>query len=125
VTYAITKSWRFSAAHHLHQLPDGHKCKRNHGHNYVVTVRLEWPLLDPVGMVEDYGALDPIGHWIKRELDHRDLNETLPGRAGEMPTAELLAQFVFDTWAPKFVALREVTVQETAGTSASYREEHQ
>ena len=117
MTYQITKTFTFAAAHHLPQLPDGHKCRRVHGHNYAVTLTLEADDLDQLGMVRDYGDLDPVKRWLDGTFDHRDLNEELP----VPPTAEWLARLTFDMWAGKFPQLAEVTVSETPATTASYR----
>lgn len=34
--YRIGKRFMFEAAHHLPDLPEGHKCARLHGHSYTV-----------------------------------------------------------------------------------------
>lgn len=114
-TYRISKTFGFAAAHHLPQLPEGHKCRRPHGHNYAVTLVLSAAALDEQGMVLDYGDLDPVCDWIAETLDHRDLNYLLP-----CPTAENLARYVWHRWAGEFPALAEVTVAETPNTTASY-----
>lgn len=115
--YRITKAWSFAAAHHLPSLPDGHKCRRVHGHNYRVTLTLESMRLDAHGMVVDYGDLAPFGNIIASLLDHRDLNGVLTN-----PTAEVLAAWLYEqalTLWPGLVT--ECTVSETDGTTATYR----
>ena len=52
--YRISKQFTFSASHELAQMPDGHPCKRVHGHNYVVEVELSSIRLDDYGMILDY-----------------------------------------------------------------------
>jgi 6-pyruvoyltetrahydropterin/6-carboxytetrahydropterin synthase len=115
--YRITKAWAFSAAHHLPLMPEGHQCKRVHGHNYRVTLVLEADVLDPAGMVIDYGELSLFGAVLRDTFDHRDLNDML-----SQPTAENLAAFLYGVawqmWPDKLGA---VQVQETDGTSAEYR----
>ena len=49
--HAITKAFSFAAAHSLPQLPDGHKCRRVHGHNYEVLVELRSEELDDFSFV--------------------------------------------------------------------------
>jgi 6-pyruvoyltetrahydropterin/6-carboxytetrahydropterin synthase len=85
--YTIAKSFAFSASHELRHLPPGHKCARNHGHNYTVTVTLTADQLDVYGFVTDFGDLAAFGDYLAESLDHRLLNDVLllP------PTSELLA----------------------------------
>jgi 6-pyruvoyltetrahydropterin/6-carboxytetrahydropterin synthase len=70
----------FEAAHSLPFMPEGHKCRRLHGHSYWVTVEIDgYP--DDNGLMVDYGEIAKIVD----ELDHRHLNEI----AGlEKPTTE-------------------------------------
>jgi len=71
--------WRgeISAAHHL-ELDYGSKCKRVHGHNYIVEV---WAYgeLDENGMIIDFSKIKEVVN----RYDHRDLNDFM-----EKPTAE-------------------------------------
>lgn len=90
MTFTITKEFSFSAAHHLAYLPEGHKCRREHGHNYRVIVELKSDDLDQDDFVMDYGELAPFNDYLQANLDHRDLNLTF-----KRPTAELLATALF------------------------------
>lgn len=92
MTFRICKDFEFSASHHLEGLPKRHQCARVHGHNYVVRVQLEAPLLDDVGFVFDYGELRDFKAWLDATVDHRDLNEVLEGSVPN-PTAEHLARY--------------------------------
>src|SRR5690606_30399132 len=38
LTTRIGRTYRFESAHHLPHLPEGHKCKNLHGHNYRMEV---------------------------------------------------------------------------------------
>lgn len=116
MTYTISKTFTFAAAHHLPQLPDEHKCRRPHGHNYTVTLVLAAEKLDERGMVFDYGDLGPAGKWIRDSFDHRDLNEQI-----DWPTAEILAVTIYRYLSPRLPALAEVTVRETPATTATFR----
>jgi 6-pyruvoyltetrahydropterin/6-carboxytetrahydropterin synthase len=69
---AITKTFRFAAAHRLINLDPGHKCLRVHGHNYRVTLSLEAPRVYPrSGMLVDYADLQPFGDWLTENWDHQ------------------------------------------------------
>lgn len=70
----ISKSFDFDAAHHLPNMPEGHKCKRVHGHTYRVEVRLRGQLDVKTGMVIDYGDIADAWYPVHAALDHQDLN---------------------------------------------------
>jgi 6-pyruvoyltetrahydropterin/6-carboxytetrahydropterin synthase len=109
--YRISKTFQFSASHQLHQLPEGHKCRRMHGHSYSVTLILQSETLDGWDFVKDYGALSTFREWVNVQLDHRHLND---------PTAENIAKWVFDRWAQVWPELVTVRVSESPNTWAEY-----
>lgn len=110
----IGKSFTFSAAHHLDGLDEGHPCARTHGHNYTVVLELHGTT-DHRGMVIDYGDLKPFGDFIDTVLDHKYLNDVIDVQ----PTAENLAQFLFDVAAEEWGNLvAAVSVSETPKTFA-------
>jgi 6-pyruvoyltetrahydropterin/6-carboxytetrahydropterin synthase len=85
----IAATFSFEAAHRLPKLPDGHKCKNLHGHNYRLDVAVEGDL-DERGFVMDYAELEEIVNPIMRRVDHRYLNEI---EGLENPTSEVMAQW--------------------------------
>ena len=131
--YQISKEFRFEAAHRLLGHP---KCGRLHGHSYRVVVTLQASELRE-GMVEDYADLSEIKDWIDAHLDHRYIVSNELVRAVDMyervnpdenayldverSTAECLAKHLFDTFVKRFPMLTEITVCETANTTATYR----
>lgn len=118
MSYTISKQFEFAAAHHLPLLPVGHKCKRTHGHNYVVEVILSSDVLDKFGFVVDYGDLALFKKIVDETLDHRDLNTIFDMQ----PTAENLARYLFDLCKAMYPQTVCVKVSETPKTWASYRE---
>lgn len=119
--FRIAKRFTFEASHVLTAVPEGHKCRRLHGHNYEVEVVCEAAELDRRGMVVDYHDLDPVGRLIDATLDHRHLNDVIEGE----PTAERLAWWLYEALKaelPSEVAhrLRAVRVSETPRTWAEY-----
>lgn len=116
--YKIGIEYQFEAAHILKGLPEGHKCGRLHGHNYVVNVELASDTLNEVGFIVDYFDLKPIKTFIDTCLDHRLLNDVLTFN----PTVENLAKYLFDTFKPMFPQLSKITIKETPTTFASYDE---
>src|SRR6266849_659488 len=118
VMYTIGKQFHFSASHQLVHLPDGHPCKRLHGHNYTVELILCSHALDRRGFVLDYNEMAPFAKHIYETLDHRHLNDRM-----EMPTAERIAEYLWDVAAELYRPeniLITVRVHETPSTFAEY-----
>jgi 6-pyruvoyltetrahydropterin/6-carboxytetrahydropterin synthase len=116
-TFEITKEFEFEAAHHLPALPDGHKCKRPHGHSYIVRLHLTATELDDHGFVKDFGELREFKAVVEA-LDHQDLNKLLPF----YPTAELLALHLLERATELYGDLvASVGVSETRKTWAVCR----
>lgn len=116
--HRITKSFGFDAAHWLPGVPEGHKCRRLHGHTYRLEIALEGDPDPQLGWVTDYGEISGAVKPLLEELDHHCLNE-IPGL--ENPTAEVLAAWIFARLQPLLPLLADVTVSETPATSAVYR----
>ena len=106
----IGKQYAFSAAHQLPCVPDGHPCKRLHGHNYIVELQVRGEIAPKDGFCNnlDFKEVDKHMKPILEKLDHHFLNE-IPGL--ENPTAELIAAWILDQYPVKY--LYSVTVWET------------
>lgn len=81
----VTRTYKFSSGHFLPEVPDGHKCKNQHGHNYRLELHIGRSELLR-GMVIDFFDLDAIVNPIIGELDHKNINDTIAN-----PTAENIA----------------------------------
>lgn len=68
------RGFSFAAAHRLTAVPVGHKAARRHGHTFTVEVELADTELHGPGFVADYAELRPLGEYLEREWDHRDLD---------------------------------------------------
>lgn len=114
----LVKTFGFEAAHWLPTFPEGHKCRRLHGHSFRVEVVVEG-VLDPArGYLMDYGEIKAATEPIERALDHRCLNEI----AGlENPTSEMIARWIWEKLKPALPALALVVVQETCSSRCEYR----
>lgn len=109
----ITRRYELIAGHFLPNVPQNHKCKRPHGHNYEVEVSLQGPLDPQLGWVMDYWDLDYIIEPLLSKLDHRMLNEV---SGLENPTAEVIANWFFvrlKDLIPNNLHLSQVRVFET------------
>ncbi len=117
--YRISKSFMFSAAHRLFELPSEHPCTRLHGHDYQVIIYLESKKLIKPGFVKDYRELDGFKEWLDEKFDHRYLNDRLP--KGMNPSAENLAKYIYANWKEK-LPVWGIEVKETSKTSVLYYE---
>ena len=88
----IGRTYRFEAAHYLPRVPQGHRCRNLHGHNYRVTIVLRGSL-DARGFVKDFAEIDSVVEPLIAQVDHRLLNDV---EGLENPTAEIIAAWVFN-----------------------------
>lgn len=117
----IFREFTFEAAHLLPGVPEGHKCRRLHGHSYRVEIGVYGPVDVTSGMVMDFADITSAAQPIIDLLDHYYLNE-IDGM--ENPTSENLACWLWDRLAST-LPLSRVTVRETCTTGVIYRGEHQ
>ena len=118
MTHRITKSFTFDAAHWLPHVPEGHKCGRLHGHTYTVIIGVEGDIGEDTGWIVDFGDIKAAFKPIEKRLDHFCLNDI---EGLENPTAEVMARWLFEALKPRLPLLTDITVKETASTSALYR----
>lgn len=116
----IYKEFTLEAAHRLPNVPEGHKCRRLHGHSFRVSVRLSGPVGADTGWVADFADVKAAFRPVEQTLDHNYLNE-VPGL--ENPTSENLAVWIWRALAPKLPALSAIEVRETCTAGAIYRGE--
>lgn len=114
----LFKEFSFEAAHHLPGVPEGHKCRRLHGHSFRFEVHVAGAVDEETGMIVDYGdltaAVRPV---LDGELDHRYLNE-IPGL--ENPTSEHLARWLWVRLRDRVPGLTRIVVRETCLTGCVY-----
>ena len=118
MTFVLSKTFRFEAAHFLPEVPDGHACRRLHGHSYRIEVSASGPEHIRTGWVLDYGELSRTVRPVLEPLDHNLLN-AVPGL--ENPTAEHLASWLWERLTGVIPGLSVVTVMETCQTRCEYR----
>jgi len=114
----IWKEFTFEAAHRLPHMPDGHKCKRLHGHSYRVQIYIEGDLDPELGVIVDFGEIKEVFSPILRQLDHSYLNEIV---GLENPTSEILARWIWRRLKPELPSLSKVVVGETCTSGSVYR----
>ena len=103
--FELTRRMEFSAAHRLSlaRLTDEENralygvCAGDHGHNYAIEVTVRGPADAETGMVMDLKHLaDLLDEKIFADCDHKHLNHDVPWLADLVPTAEVLAQAIWE-----------------------------
>lgn len=105
--YTVTKRIEIAGSHQL-KLPYESKCSNLHGHNWIIYVTCQSPVLTEYGMVEDFTHIKKV----VEQLDHQNLNEILDFN----PTAENIAKWICDN----IPCCVKVQVQESEGNVAIY-----
>jgi 6-pyruvoyltetrahydropterin/6-carboxytetrahydropterin synthase len=113
----IWREFRFEAAHLLPNLPEGHKCKRLHGHSYRVRVFVAGEPDPELGWVVDFAEISEAYEPIRLRLDHYYLNEI---EGLENPTSEALARWIWRSLQPTLPILSKVEVSETCTSGCVY-----
>jgi len=113
----LTKSFTFEAAHWLPTFPEGHKCRRLHGHSFRVDVVVAGRVDPEKGYLVDFGELKAAFAPLEARLDHDLLNEV---EGLENPTAENLARWIWERLVGRVDGLAAVRVHETCTSSVEY-----
>ncbi len=116
----LEKEFQFEAAHWLPKVPEGHKCRRLHGHSFRVVIAVEGEVDPEKGWLIDYADITRAWFQLHHQLDHHCLNDI---EGLENPTSELLAKWIWDRLKPELPQLCEVIVYETQYSRCIYRGE--
>ena len=114
----IYKEFSIEAAHHLPNVPEGHKCRRLHGHSFLVRIEVSGEPDADTGWVMDFSDIKTAFQPIFDQLDHHYLNEV---EGLENPTSENLAIWIWNKLKPALPALSSVEVKETCTSGCIYR----
>ena len=114
----LRKSFQFEAAHLLPLLPEGHKCRRLHGHSFQAEIVISGQTDPKLGWLIDYAEISDAFKPLWEQLDHHYLNE-VPGL--ENPTSENIAVWIWERLRPRLPLLTEVVVAETCTARCVYR----
>jgi len=116
----IFKQFTFDSAHFLPNVPEDHKCRRIHGHTYILEVYIEGPLKEQFEWVEDFAVVKAAVNPVIKELDHYLLND-IPGL--ENPTCERIAIYIWNRIKPNLPGLKKIRLNETPTSGVVYRGE--
>ncbi len=114
----LSRSFTFEAAHHLPQAPEGHKCRRLHGHSFKVELVCEGPIDSKTGWLVDFAEIKRAFDPLYKQLDHHYLNEI---EGLENPTAEHLTKWIWRQLKPVLPSLSAVIVAETCSARCEFR----
>lgn len=113
----IFKSFTIEAAHSLPYVPEGHKCRRLHGHSFKVDIHVRGPIDQDLGWVQDFAEISAAFRPIFEDLDHRYLND-IEGLLN--PTSERLAEYVWNRLIGPVPKLCRVVIHETCTAGCCY-----
>ena len=113
----IFKEFTIEAAHHLPNVPKGHKCGRLHGHSFRISVHVRGPVDRAMGWVIDFADIKSAFKVVEEATDHRYLIEIV---GLENPTSENLARWIWERMLPMLPTLSRVVVRETCTTGCVY-----
>ncbi|MGA1202298.1 MAG: 6-carboxytetrahydropterin synthase QueD [Planctomycetota bacterium] len=114
----LAHRFTFEAAHYLPRVPEGHKCRRLHGHSFAATIVVRGPIDPEMGWLVDYAEIKGAVAPLREMLDHHLLNEV---EGLENPTSEVIAVWLWDRLLPSLPILAEVRVEETCNNGCAYR----
>ena len=91
--------------------PD-HKCARKHGHAYKVRVCVIKDIDAASSIAIPFQDIESVWDHVGKPLDHTDLNDSLPGAAGN-PTTEMLAMYLHGQLSIRLPGRVKIEVRET------------
>jgi len=113
----LVKDFRFEAAHYLPNVPEGHKCRRMHGHSFRGEIAVRGHVDPTTGWLIDFADLKRMVDPIVTRLDHYVLNEV---EGLENPTSERVAVWIWEQLAAKLPHLHRITIEETCSSRCHY-----
>jgi 6-pyruvoyltetrahydropterin/6-carboxytetrahydropterin synthase len=116
----IYKEFTFEAAHFLPNVPEGHKCRRMHGHSFRVRVYVSGDPDPGIGWIMDFSDIKAAVEPIRVRLDHYLLNEI---EGLENPTSEQLVRWIWARLKPNLPLLSSIQIMETCSSGCIYRGE--
>jgi 6-pyruvoyltetrahydropterin/6-carboxytetrahydropterin synthase len=117
VKVRLARDFTFEAAHHLPLAPEGHKCRRLHGHSFRVEISVEGEVDSATGWLLDYGTIREIVEPVRARLDHYCLNDI---EGLENPTSENLCRWIWERLEPNLPSLARIVIHETCEVRCEY-----
>ncbi len=121
--FEVAYETTFCATHRLTE--DGRPLEPLHGHDWRVEAVAAGDSIDRIGVVVDFELLKKVVGQVVKAFHYDDINAH-PGFAGQSPSAEAVARYVFQEvkrgMGEQGSLLRRVRVWEAPGCSATYVE---
>ena len=114
----IFKKFTFDSAHSLPNVPDDHKCKEVHGHNYHLTIYIENELVEKLDWVMDFAVVKKVVDPIINIVDHKYLNDI---EGLKNPTCERIAIWLWDRIKEGIPSLIKIELNETPTSGVVYK----
>lgn len=124
--FIITKKFDFEAAHWIPAFPEGHKCRRMHGHSFRVEIKVKGEIDPEMGILMDFADIKAAVKPYIDFLDHDCLNDiaerdNIPQLMN--PTSENICLWLYKEIKPKLDILHSVVVHETCTSGCEYFDE--
>lgn len=114
----ISREFRFDAAQALTIFPEGHKCRRLHGHTFKLVVQVKGEINPATGLLYDHAEIKTVVKPLLEIVDHSYLNE-IPGL--ENPTIEMMCVWFWEKLKEQLPGLHEIALWETPGAWCRYQ----
>lgn len=123
--FIITKKFTFESAHWIPSFPEGHKCRRLHGHSFRVDVNIAGEMPPGMPILMDFADIKEIVQPYIDFIDHyciNDLGEQYNIELLKNPTSEHIAKWLYREIKPKLPMLRSILIHETCTSCCEYFE---
>lgn len=114
----IVKEFRFEAAQTLPTAPEGHKCRKMHGHSFKVEIHVTGKVDPAIGWLYDHAEISKAMNPLIELLDHAYVNEI---EGLENPTIENMCAWMWRKLAPQLPGLSEIVLYETPAARCIFR----
>ncbi|MDX2153135.1 MAG: 6-carboxytetrahydropterin synthase QueD [Bryobacteraceae bacterium] len=113
----IFKAFTIEAAHWLPHVPEGHKCRRLHGHSFRIEIHVTGEVGGETGWVMDFADLKQAFQPLYDQLDHHCLNDI---EDLSNPTSENLSRWIWSRLKPTLPLLSKIVIHETCTSGCVY-----
>lgn len=116
----LTREFTFDAAQSVTCFPEGHKCRRLHGHGFKIRISVTGRTDPATGLFYDHAEIARQMKPLIDLVDHNYLNDI---EGLENPTLENMLAWFWRKLQPVLPGLSEIVIYETDRAWGSYRGE--